>query len=72
MSLKLGDTVPNFSQDSIEGALDFYAWAGSEWVILFSHPSLRRMGAPLMSAHRVSRAVPDRRHPPNRRDDGKA
>jgi alkyl hydroperoxide reductase subunit AhpC len=38
MSLKLGDTVPDFSQDSTEGVLDFYAWAGSAWVILFSHP----------------------------------
>ncbi len=38
MSLKLGDTVPDFSQDSTEGVLDFYAWAGSAWIILFSHP----------------------------------
>ncbi|WP_136162138.1 peroxiredoxin [Sphingomonas flavalba] len=38
MSLKLSDTVPNFVQDSTEGKLDFYEWAGDSWVILFSHP----------------------------------
>jgi thioredoxin-dependent peroxiredoxin len=38
MSLKLGDTIPDFVQDSTEGRLDFYEWAGSDWVILFSHP----------------------------------
>ncbi|NJR48228.1 MAG: peroxiredoxin [Leptolyngbyaceae cyanobacterium CSU_1_3] len=38
MALRLGDTVPNFSQDSSEGTIDFYNWAGDSWVILFSHP----------------------------------
>jgi alkyl hydroperoxide reductase subunit AhpC len=38
MSLKLGDTIPDFAQDSTQGRLDFYEWAGSDWVILFSHP----------------------------------
>jgi thioredoxin-dependent peroxiredoxin len=38
MALRLGDTVPNFSQDSSEGTIDFYDWAGDSWVILFSHP----------------------------------
>lgn len=38
MSLKLGDTVPDFSQGSTVGALDFYDWAGDSWVVLFSHP----------------------------------
>jgi thioredoxin-dependent peroxiredoxin len=39
MSLRLGDTVPNFSQDSSEGTINFYDWAGDSWVILFSHPA---------------------------------
>uniref|UniRef100_UPI0035CC1F51 peroxiredoxin n=1 Tax=uncultured Sphingomonas sp. TaxID=158754 RepID=UPI0035CC1F51 len=38
MSLKLGDTVPDFTQDSTEGRLAFYEWAGDDWVVLFSHP----------------------------------
>ncbi|MEO7169356.1 MAG: peroxiredoxin [Sphingomonas sp.] len=38
MSLKLFDTIPNFTQESTEGPLDFYRWAGNDWVVLFSHP----------------------------------
>ena len=38
MSLRLGDTVPNFTQASTEGDINFYDWAGDSWVILFSHP----------------------------------
>ncbi|MBC6420809.1 MAG: peroxiredoxin [Hormoscilla sp. SP5CHS1] len=39
MTLRLGDTVPNFTQASSEGEIDFYTWAGDSWVILFSHPA---------------------------------
>jgi alkyl hydroperoxide reductase subunit AhpC len=39
MALRLGDTVPNFSQASSEGTIDFYDWAGDSWVVLFSHPA---------------------------------
>jgi alkyl hydroperoxide reductase subunit AhpC len=38
MSLKLADTVPDFTQDSTAGPLHFYEWAGDSWVVLFSHP----------------------------------
>jgi alkyl hydroperoxide reductase subunit AhpC len=38
MSLKLADTVPDFTQESTEGPLHFYGWAGDSWVVLFSHP----------------------------------
>jgi thioredoxin-dependent peroxiredoxin len=38
MALRLGDVVPNFTQQSTAGEIDFYAWAGDSWVILFSHP----------------------------------
>lgn len=38
MSLQLGDTVPNFTQDSTEGPINLYDYAGNDWVILFSHP----------------------------------
>lgn len=39
MSLRLGDTVPNFTQASSEGDINFYDWAGDSWVVLFSHPA---------------------------------
>ena len=39
MVLQLGDTVPNFSQESSEGTISFYDWAGDSWVVFFSHPA---------------------------------
>ena len=39
MTLQLGDTVPNFTQKTTDGDLNFYDWAGDSWVVLFSHPS---------------------------------
>jgi len=39
MTLQLGDTVPNFTQASSEGEINFYDWAGDSWIILFSHPA---------------------------------
>ena len=38
MSLKLGETAPDFTQESTEGPIHFYEWAGDSWVVLFSHP----------------------------------
>ena len=38
MALRLGDTAPDFTQDSTQGPLRFYDWAGDSWVVLFSHP----------------------------------
>ena len=37
MSIQLGDTAPDFTQESTEGPLRFHAWAGDDWVVLFSH-----------------------------------
>ncbi len=39
MALQLGDTVPDFTQESSEGTISFYDWAGDSWVVLFSHPA---------------------------------
>ena len=39
MALQLGDTVPDFTQDSSEGSISFHQWAGDSWVVLFSHPA---------------------------------
>lgn len=38
MPLRLGDQVPNFTQASSTGEINFYDWAGDSWVVLFSHP----------------------------------
>jgi len=39
MSLRLGDTAPDFEQDSSIGNIKFHEWAGDSWVVLFSHPA---------------------------------
>jgi len=38
-TLRLGDTAPDFQQDSTEGPISFHKWAGDSWVVLFSHPA---------------------------------
>ena len=38
MSLRLGDTAPDFSAESSEGRIDFHQWLGPQWGVLFSHP----------------------------------
>lgn len=38
MSVQLGDTAPDFTQESTEGSIHFNEWAGNSWVVLFSHP----------------------------------
>jgi alkyl hydroperoxide reductase subunit AhpC len=38
-TLRLGDTAPDFSQDSTAGKISFHDWAGDSWVVLFSHPA---------------------------------
>ncbi|MGK2862503.1 MAG: peroxiredoxin [Chitinophagaceae bacterium] len=39
MSLRLGDTAPNFKAQTTEGEIDFYEFLGDSWGILFSHPA---------------------------------
>ena len=39
MSLRLGDTAPNFKAKTTAGDLDFYEYLGSGWGVLFSHPA---------------------------------
>lgn len=38
MSLRLGDTAPNFKAQTSKGDIDFYEFLGDSWGILFSHP----------------------------------
>ena len=39
MSLRLGDTAPNFQANTTEGEIDFYEYLGEGWGVLFSHPA---------------------------------
>ena len=39
MSLRLGDTAPNFKINTTEGEIDFYEYLGDSWAVLFSHPA---------------------------------
>ncbi|WP_312075483.1 peroxiredoxin [Chryseobacterium sp.] len=39
MSIKLGDTAPDFKAESSLGEINFYEFLGDSWGILFSHPA---------------------------------
>jgi len=39
MSLRLGDSAPNFTAQTTQGEIDFYEYLGDSWGILFSHPA---------------------------------
>ncbi|WP_448699078.1 peroxiredoxin [Mucilaginibacter sp. AW1-3] len=38
MSLRLGDTAPNFTAKTSQGEINFYDYLGDSWGVLFSHP----------------------------------
>lgn len=38
MSIRLGDTAPDFSAETTQGDIQFHDWIGDGWAILFSHP----------------------------------
>jgi thioredoxin-dependent peroxiredoxin len=38
MTVRLGDTAPDFTAVTTQGTLNFHEWLGDSWGVLFSHP----------------------------------
>lgn len=39
MTLRIGDTAPNFEVETTKGKINFHEWLGSAWCFFFSHPA---------------------------------
>lgn len=39
MSLRIGDTAPDFQAETTTGSIQFHDWIGDDWAFFFSHPA---------------------------------
>jgi alkyl hydroperoxide reductase subunit AhpC len=39
MTLRLGDTAPDFEAETTDGHVSFHQWKQGKWAVLFSHPA---------------------------------
>jgi thioredoxin-dependent peroxiredoxin len=39
MTLRIGDTAPDFTVNTTQGEISLHDWAGNSWVFFFSHPA---------------------------------
>ena len=39
MSIRIGDTAPNFDVETTNGSINFHEWLGDSWGFFFSHPA---------------------------------
>ncbi len=39
MSVRIGETAPNFQAETTAGPIDFHDWIGDDWAFFFSHPA---------------------------------
>jgi peroxiredoxin (alkyl hydroperoxide reductase subunit C) len=39
MTIRLGETAPDFQVETTKGTISFHEWSGDSWVFFFSHPA---------------------------------
>ena len=39
MTIRLGETAPDFQVETTKGPMSFHEWSGDSWVFFFSHPA---------------------------------
>ena len=47
MSLRINDIAPDFTAETTHGTIQFHEWIGDNWAVLFSHPRISPLSAPL-------------------------
>ena len=55
MTLRLGDTAPDFQAETTAGPIQFHEWLGDGWGVLFYHPRAFTPGRERRSSARSMR-----------------